>query len=123
MAKPTTTSPERQALAAAHQELAAAQREHAEIEAAYEEARRAWGRAQSDADDIRSHIKSLEQTRAYGVDQLIAEKNTKIASAVAAHRVASDAVSPFTVKKDAAQARLAPAQTAIINAEIRIAQC
>jgi predicted nucleic acid-binding Zn-ribbon protein len=89
MAKPPVPSPERAALALAHQQRANAQADLADAEAAHEAARRAYGRARGEASEIEDRIAAVANTRTY-VWQQRAEISDKIAEAHVALEAAND---------------------------------
>jgi hypothetical protein len=73
MPKPSP-SPERTALAAAHEQLAAAQAALAQAEAKYQQSRRAYAAA-TDFEELDARIQRLKNMRTHSMWQLRAERD------------------------------------------------
>jgi hypothetical protein len=121
MAKSPTPSPERQALAAAHERYAEAQAAVAEAEAAYLAARGEYGRARADVSDIAERIGKLQSTRTYGLPHLINDYNAKMGEAIAAREAAKVAAMPFSIAEEQAEARVTQASYPLDPLKMNIA--
>jgi hypothetical protein len=116
MAKPMTPSPERQALAAAHQELAARQTALAEAEAAHQQALRAYNNA-TDFEELDARISALKNTRTHSMWQLRAERDDGLLAVYAAKEHIQREAYPFKIKEERAAARVAEAERPIWHAQ------
>ena len=121
MAKPATPSPERAALAQAHQALAARQAALAQAEADHQQALRAFYNA-SDTEELDQRIERLKGERTHGMWQLRAQRDDGLLAAYAAKEHTERQAYPLKLGAEQAHARVVEAERPIRHAQNTVTQ-
>jgi chromosome segregation ATPase len=113
MAKSPAPSPERAALAQAHDAARAAQQALTDVEDAYRQALSAWAEASRDADGIEKQIARLQDRRDPGINQLRWQYAEEVDAVRAALKAEEARIQPFKDAYDSARDRIPEAQRAL----------
>jgi hypothetical protein len=121
MAKPTQQTPERAALAQAHEAARAAQQALTDAEDAYSRTLSAWAEASRDAHGIEKEIARLLDRRDPGINELRWQYAEQVDAARAALKAEEHRTQPFKHTHDTARDRIPEAERTVTAAQAQVA--
>jgi hypothetical protein len=120
MAKPTQQTPERAALAQAHDAVGAAQQALTDVEDAYSQTLSAWAEASRDAHGIEKQLARLLDRRDPGINELRHQYGEEVDAVRAALKAEEARIQPFKDAYDTARDRIPDAQRALDAAQAQV---